>query len=88
MKVKPRSVNMGFKLESKRTSKKKKKQTWPSERKPATSITVVNSLGSNSGLFTPTFPSAIPTPIKSSSIKVNGNENKRTKKNLNTEHIL
>lgn len=40
----------------------KKKHTWPSDKKPATSITVVNSLGNNSGLFTPTFPSANPTP--------------------------
>ena len=39
-------------------------QTWPSERKPATSMTEVNSGGSNSGLLTPTFASANPTPTK------------------------
>ena len=35
--------------------------TWPEERKPATSMTVVNSLGSSSGLFTPVLALAEPT---------------------------
>lgn len=39
-------------------------QTWPSDRNPATSMTGLNSLGSNSGLLTPTFASANPTPTR------------------------
>lgn len=38
--------------------------TWPSERNPATSMTVLNSLGSNSGLFTPTLASATSIPAQ------------------------
>jgi len=76
-------------LELKCLQRLREHETCPSDRNPATSMTVLNSLGSNSGLFTPTFAaSATPIPTKFETLSFNSTTAALKRKKRGSDNYL